>query len=288
MKLLKTLVVCATLAIVIVGVGLASLRTLTISAQHKREQSYVRDRRLDRAFEERARAPLEVRVMISTRHGSYQMLADQPSMHSHVSELGKVPAILVLTGCGFPVWGRDVPPNVAVLSVHENPNLLGRKTLVEGCISHDGRGVRRAISEELAHLASYAESADWIDNSRLMIIGHGEAAPVVAAYTGPAKQRITWADPCLVPWADLSQATRLTMLLSATPQGLTPATKVHRQGNQRLPMPPAGPPTAAYCEGLPRPNFDTSTRVLIAPGNIKALDRPAKLMAAQKVAYDAL
>ena len=276
--------------VVLAGVGVAMLRYHFASTQEARYRSFRRDNILDHAFNARAPAPLEVNVMLSTAHGGYQVPADQPSLHDHIKSLGKLRVIVVLPGCGFPIWGKDVPSNVAVLSVGENPDLLDRKTTSEACMSSDDAALRRALDRQLALLMRYVDQATWIDRTRIMLAGYGEAAPLVAAYSGRVKQRLTLGDPCRVPWTTISDRTPVRLLFTTDPQGLTlpgaPPGSLDIAAIARG----AGPsfPAVRACEGLRRPAIRPPARQVVAPGHLGVFDRPATLLEAQKLAYETL
>lgn len=270
--------------------GVALLRSHFETVRQAREDVERHDRALDRTFNARKPAPLEVRVMISTPDGSYQVPADQPSFQKRIEPYGKRPAILVLTGCSFPVWGKDVPRNVAVLSVGENHDLLDRKTVQEACSSRRPSEIAKALEQSLSSLGEYVERSKWIDKDRVMIVGYGEAAPLVASYIGPAKQRLTLGDPCVVPWRGIKGSAPLVMLFTSDPQGLV---------DQKGPVPKldiraiasgSGPtfPRVEQCPGLARPKISQPARQIVAAGTLGLFKRPAALLSAQKSAYDSL
>lgn len=271
-------------------VGTACLRSHFASAQRAREQARKQEDFLDRSFNARPPAPLEVRVMLSTAQGGYQVPADQPSFHRHIAPLGKLPAILVITGCGFPVWGKDVPLNVAVLSVDEDPHLLEHKTLYEACVSRDGPAMTKTVEQKLSYLTRYIERAAWIDKSRVMLAGYGEAAPLVAAYPGHIKQRLTLGDPCFVPWSNVNTNTPILMLFTSERQGLMDDDEPPRPPDIAALAQGAGPsfPKVIPCPGLKRPSITSPARAVAAPGYLGMFERPDALLRAQKLAYDNL
>lgn len=278
--------------------GLVALTWFTIaifqnhlaSVQRKRDQALARDWVLDHSFNARPTAPLEVYVMISTAEGGYQVPADQPSFRQHIASLGKLPAIVVLSGCGFPVWGKDVPLNAAVLSVREDPDLIGAKTSVEACIAKDGAAIELAYEQQIRFITEYVKRATWIDKDRVMIAGYGEAAPLVARYPGPAKQRLTLGDPCLVHWNNISRKSPILMLFTSDRQGLMREDEPKRPFDLVAIAKGAGPsfPRVTHCVGLPRPSIRSSARQIVASGQLDVFERPIALLAAQKGAYDDL
>ena len=270
--------------------AVALLRSYSASVQQVRQQALAQADALNRDFNTRAPVPLDAQIMISTENSNYQGPADLPSFRKHVASLGKLPAIIVLPGCGFPVWGKDVPLDVAVLSVAENPRLLDQQTSVEACMSKAGPALQRAFRRQLGFLTSYVERADWIDKTRLMIVGYGEAAPEVAAYTGPAKMRLTLGDPCFVSWNSVSNETPILMLFTLERQGLTRGDEPQKRLNITEIIKGAGPPLprAKSCVGLPRPHIGPPARQIVASGRIDMFERPEMLSNAQKKAYDSL
>lgn len=279
------------LGFVVVGwTAVALLRNHSESVQHEQERTQSRDDLLDSNFNDRAPVPLEARVMLSTEQGNYQVPADQPSFRQHIASLGKLPAIIVLPGCGFPIWGKDVPLNVAILSVDENPNLLESKTTVEACKSRLRPAAQHAFKQQLVFLANYVERKAWIDTSRVMIAGYGEAAPVVAAYSGPASQRLTLGDPCFVPWENISGKTPILMLFTSRRQGLMRDDAPEKPIDIAEIAKGAGPPLPRVkpCLGLARPKIRPPARQIVASGRLGMFERPEVLSNAQKAAYNGL
>ncbi len=267
--------------------GTAFLRNLEQSKQYQALQS---DIALDRKFNARSPTPLEVSAMISTSNGNYQVPADLPSFHHRIKSLGKIPAIIVLPGCAFAVRGKNVPLNVVVLSIDENRNLITAKTSLEACMSRDAISLQQAIERQLKFALNYVQSAKWIDRKRIMIVGAGEAAPIIAAYDGPVKPRLTVGDPCLVPWKNIDRNAPLLMLFTWDRRGLA------REDERSQPLdiaaivrgaaPPL--PPAKACIGLERPRIQPPVRQVIAQGQLGMVTMPAALEAAQKAAYDGL
>jgi hypothetical protein len=270
-------------------VAVIGLRAHFEHARAAHEAAYQRDAALDRDFDRRKPLGIEVRVMLVTDHGSYGEQADRPSFRHHIASVGKLPVILDVAGCGFPDWLKGVPMDVAMLSVDENPAFLGRPTTAEACNRRDASAVDRALRQRLDFLMRYVDRADWIDRSRVMLSGSGEAAPVVAAYSGYVKSRMTLGDPCLNRWRLISTASPMTMLFTDSPQGLAPGgnepsldLKAIEQG--------AGSkfPPVEVCTGVPRPAFTSFQTVVTAPGRLGIFERPQALLAAQAAAYRAL
>jgi hypothetical protein len=258
--------------------------------QEERYRDFAHDQALDRKFKARASTPLEIRAMITTSRGNYQVPAELPSFQDHIASLGKLPAIIVLPSCGFAVRGKNVPMNVAVLSLDEDPRLITSKTSTEACMSNDGKSLQDALVRQLKFAMEYVKNADWIDGKRVMVVGLGEAAPLVAAYDGPIKQRITLGDPCLVPWMNIARRTPMLMLFTSDPQGL--AEKNGRQQSLDIAAlgkgdAPALPPVKA-CAGLNRPSIPPSVRQAFAQGRLGMISMPAALESAQKAAYEEL
>lgn len=128
----------------------------------------------------------------------------------------KFPVLISLAGCG---WGDDtvsLPPNIAVLTAGERlPNR--QWAAIDACNRHDVAALERTYKNELSALLKAARSRRWFDPDRVIIRGYGEAAPVVAAYDGPALARIVAGEPCLTPWRAIATRTPLTVLRSALP-----------------------------------------------------------------------
>ena len=153
----------------------------------------------------------------------------------------------------------------------------------------DAGAVDRALREQLDFLMHYVDRADWIDRNRVMLSGSGEAAPVVAAYNGRVKLRMTMGDPCLTKWWAISAASPMTMLFTDSPQGLAPGGKAPLPNLKAIEQ-GAGPilPPVDVCAGVPRPTFSPSQTVVITPGRLGIFERPKALLLAQAAAYRAL
>jgi hypothetical protein len=268
----------------------AGLFALDSCSVQKRQEERERDAALDRSFLKRASLPIEVRAMISMPGMSYQAEADLPSLQRRLTILGKRPVILVLSGCAFPIWGKDVPPGVALLDAWENPETFGDKDRGSSCMLHDATALQQSFERQLNYLVEYVEKSAWIDKERVMLVGYGEAAPIVASFTGKVKQKLTMGDPCLVPWSEIDRRIPLLMLFTDNPQGLEYSTESEKPQDIAALARGEGPslqqPNA--CVGLQRPDIPSSVQEVIAHGKISLFGRPNEFFIAQKLAYDRL
>jgi hypothetical protein len=252
--------------------------------EQARTREYELDRSLDKEFERRPPQPLEVHLLLATDEGGMIGAADRPSFQRRIAKLKKLPVVLDLPGCGFPTWAKGVPNNVAMLVVSEEPKLLHRKSLIVACRDRDGPAIKASIEAQRDALVSYVQRASWVDRSRMLMTGSGEATPIVASFSGPLKGRVMLGDPCVVRWSSISTSSPLLMLATTYPQGIysgrTPNVDRTKAALAGLPV---LPPTLT-CTGLPRP-VRSPAKVIVAPGTILATDRPEPLMQALADTY---
>lgn len=252
-----------------------------------REREIAQDTLLDADYEKRARQPLEITLLLTTQRGGMSGDVNRPSFQARIAKIGKLPVVLDLPGCGFPTWAKGVPDNVAMLTVDESSKLLRRKSLFKACADRDKAAIETAFKIQLNELIRYSQSASWIDKSRVMMTGSGEATPIVAAFSGPLKSRVTLGDPCVVRWSSISNSSPLLMLMTKNPQGIydgpTPNLDRVRAGIANIPV----VPSSLRCEGLPRPK-QIPAKAFFASGLILATDRPESLMIALEEAYKLL
>lgn len=227
---------------------------------------------MDRQYHRRQLKSAEksVRVMVSLRFTNYQGPVDQPSLQFQLRELGQVPVIVSLPGCGFPTWARDVPMYVPILTIERH----NQPVIARACVDGDYELVEKLVVEDLDYIMDAIKTYDWVDKNRVLLHGSGESGPIIARYRGKVSGKLVWGDPCSIPWGHIETSMPLTILLSREPQGL----RVERHRG----------PFGVSCQGLERLQFPSSVRVVTAGGAIAALGRPPELLDAQRQIYRAL
>lgn len=180
---------------------------------------------LDADLDRRPSTAMTLSVLVKLNDFNYVGQANRPSFLEHVVKAGRLPAVISLSGCGFPDWLEGVPNNVAMFTVDENSRLLGRPFQEKSCANRDRNGVERALEEKLRFMVKEVQKLSWVDKDRILLSGSGEGAPLVASYHGQVWSRQTLGDPCLIPWSELSTSTPMLMLFGNPASGLVGATR---------------------------------------------------------------
>lgn len=221
--------------------------------------------------------------------GSYIGPSLRPSFLKRVAEAGRLPVIVSLPGCGFGVSGEDLPKNVVILSVLENPPLLNRKSFLQACKDRDSDMVSSIMREHLEFLSDYIASSDWIDKDRVLLSGYGEGGPIAIAASMPAK-KIAIGDSCLIEWPKTISDQRTTVLRTEDTNGLMRDAALERpvdikdvqaRGISSLVV-------VKPCLGLERPQVYPPAKEIVTAGKIDMLSLPLALRNARKAVYDQL
>ena len=215
--------------------------------------------------------------------------ADRPSIRDALLRSGKHPVMINLEGCAFPTLGRDLPKEAVILYAEDDERKPGRDTRrVQACLDHDAAAIEEATRVELAYVVDRIRTLPWVDQSRVMLIGNGEAGPVVASSRLPVRQRVVIGDPCFVPWGDVTRTSPLTFLFGSPATGLSfEGRKTMRIGDLGLGSDPP-PPDGVPCPALRRFAHQAIENVIVAKGIIKGFDRPATIFEAQRSLYEKL
>lgn len=179
-----------------------------------------------------------------------------------------VPVVIDLPGCAHLTSTEFIPRHIAVIAAGER-TVTGRWARLEACSSGNGKILTKIIENELAISLKVIESTPWLDDEKIVIRGYGEAAPIIAAYSGRSVGRIINGEPCLTDWTGISKASPLTILLTTSASGVT----LDRTTNP-----------AYTCPAKQRPNFSNNVKVVIASGRMTPATRPLLLAEAEKEA----
>lgn len=289
-KKLKILALVLLGLIVLVGV-MKNAQSIRAEKRYAEQQARIAaDEDLDRQYTKLPQHRLDIHAIKRLPGGgSYMGPALRPSFLKRVTEVGRLPVIVSLPGCGFGVSGEDLPEHVAILSVLENPPLLNRKSFLQACKDRDAVMVSSIIREHLAFVSAYIASSGWIDKDRVLLSGYGEGGPIAIAASMSAK-KIAIGDSCLIEWPKTISDQRTTILRTentnglmrdAAPERLVDTKDVQVRGVSSLVV-------VKPCLGLERPQVYPPAKEIVAGGKIDMLSLPLALRKARKAVYDQL
>jgi len=173
------------------------------------------------------RTPMYVRVM--STYGNTPV--DRITVKSNVRLR---PAAIVVAGCDGMVMSNYAPAEAVVISVEETPGLLQRQSMVAACLARDPQAIEVAARDQLAFAIASLKRLALVDPDRTVLIGTGDAAPVMATVQGPFKAKLLFGDPCFIPWpkTEIDRRTPTTILRTDKPRGTAPAVP-----SQKIPNP---------------------------------------------------
>lgn len=289
-KKLKILALVLLGLVVLIGV-MKNAQSSRAEKRYAEQQARIAaDQDLDRQYSKLPQPRLDIRVIKQLPSGgSYMGSSLRPSFLKRVTEVGRLPVIVSLPGCGFGVSGEDLPEHVAILSVLENPQLLNRKSFLQACKDRDSDMVSSIMREHLAFVSDYIASSDWIDKDRVLLSGYGEGGPIAIAASMSAK-KIAIGDSCLIEWPKTISDQRTTVLRTEATIGLMRDAAPERQVDIKDVQ--AGGISSLVvvksCLGLERPQVYPPAKEIVTGGKIDMLSLPSALRNARKAVYDQL
>jgi len=289
-KKLKILALVLLGLIVLVGI-VKNVQSSRDEKRYAEQQARIAaDLDLDRQYSKLPAPRLDVHAIKQlSGGGSYMGSSLRPSFLKRVAELGRLPVIVALPGCGFGVSGEDLPEYVAILSIHENLPLLNRKSLFQACKDRDRDMVSSILREHLVFISEYIASSDWIDKDRVLLSGYGEGGPIVIAASMSGK-KIAIGDSCLIEWPRTISDQRSTVLRTLDTNGLmrddSPERPVDTKGIQARGI--SSLVVVKPCLGLQRPQVYPPAKEIVTAGKIDMLSLPLALRNARKAIYDQL
>jgi hypothetical protein len=199
---------------------------------------------------EREHAPM---VSVTTPTGSFTGWLGQATIARRLEPGRRYPVVISVAACpashskeGFPRNAfKDMPVMAFSPGPHDPDN---RWTELRLCEEGDGEELRQSLETGLEVVMEAALREPWVDPARIILVGKGDGAPVVASWPGPVQAKFLVGEPCVAPWGDIIQhpGTRMEVFLGAG-EGQGRAT--------------AGRP----CPALPRPRFPAGATLHIEP-----------------------
>lgn len=290
MKKLKILTLALFGLIVLVGV-MKKMQASRAEKRYAEQQARIAsDQDLDRQYSKLPQPRLDITAIKQLPGGgSYMGSSLRPSFLKRVAEVGRLPVVVSLPGCGFGVSGADLPKHVTILSVLENPQLLNRKSFFQACNDRDPNMVSTIMREHLAFLYEYIAVSDWIDKDRILLSGYGEGGPIVIESSMSAK-KVAIGDSCLIGWPKTISDHRSTVLFTVDTNGLMrdeapiqPVNTEHVQAQGISSLAATKP-----CPGLERPQVHLPAKAIVTDGKIGILSLPLTLREARKAIYEQL
>lgn len=210
------------------------------------------------------------------------------------------PVLVVLPGCAFGVAQLEATLDAMVVSVHENPDVLERPTILEACKAADAEAISGAIEAQARFIFDSLAELEVVDPDRVVLAASGEAAPIAANMAAPVRGKVLIGEPCYVRWPleILTTAAPMTIFWSAEPEGrnwAAPGADAERERGQAGSRSPTATSSEAdwaasvsghSCEPVPRPaGLGPNVDVRIVKGSIQAFSRPEGMLEAQQKVF---